>query len=73
MTRIAKMVVVLVMAVVLGSFLCGPVVHAKEPVDTGTPAQIVKCCIDGQCKSMTAKDCMNAGGNQVGDCKECKK
>ncbi len=50
-----------------------PIASAKEPVDTGTPPQQVKCCINGQCKTMAAKDCIDGGGRPVGDCKECKK
>lgn len=68
-----KSVMMLVTLVIAAMFCLAPIALAKAPVDTGTPAMQVKCCINGECKTMAAKDCMNGGGTQVGDCKECKK
>jgi hypothetical protein len=70
-----KLLMILSILAVVTTISVAPalVAYAKAPVDTGTPPMQVKCCINGECKTMAAKDCMNAGGKQVGDCKECKK
>ncbi len=50
-----------------------PGAFAKAPADTGTAAKQVKCCINGECKTMAEKACIDGGGKPVGDCKQCAK
>ncbi|MFH1115103.1 MAG: hypothetical protein V1792_14425 [Pseudomonadota bacterium] len=68
------MTIVLGAAVVAGMCMAtAGVSSAKTAADTGAPAQQVKCCIKGECKTMSAKACTGGGGKPVGDCKQCKK
>ena len=50
-----------------------PMTDAQETKRSGKIEPSVFCCIKGKCQDMTKADCENAGGEEVNDCKDCKR
>jgi hypothetical protein len=57
--------------VMMAFFVAAPMVMAQD-----TPKKepkMIKCCIKGECKDLTKKDCKKEKGKEVKDCSKCTK
>jgi hypothetical protein len=60
----------LIFLTLMAFFVAAPLSMAEDKPKKEAPK--IKCCVKGECKDLTKKDCKKEKGKVVKDCSKCK-